>query len=495
MKKRKMNRWMIWVLALLLALVPFSCFGEAAETDESAWLETYEAIRDTFKPTVPYSEELNEKEKALDARLSEMKRQAESLYDENADFGMVSRGDETILSSDLYQFCLALPKGGELHSHDNCAMPFDRYLSVIREDAMICLTEGDTYGFLYARNNPDMPEGCLPLSQVLEEGRLSEEDLYHLFVISEADREAGFWNKLSLSGKRTKSLSADSDLTERICEEQYRSCIDNGMLLLEIRLVLKTDDEANRERLTPILNAYYKVKKEYPDFTVRVIACSGKDQKYTIEGALETFRSAIRLSKTLKDESDPDNPKDFIIGLDLVNEEDKSKPLSDYAHIFLSDEIAESGLDIILHCGESLRMDNESVIDALLFNASRIGHGVNLYRYPELMEAYRNAEVAVELCPISNHRLGFVYDLRLHPGLLLMRSGIPTVLCSDDGVFMTQNPQVDEFFAAILSWNLNLGDIKALCRNSIQYACLPLVDTDRLMQAWESQWNAFVESF
>lgn len=178
-----------------------------------------------------------------------------------------------------------------------------------------------------------------------------------------------------------------------------------------------------------------------------------------------------------------------------MNEEDKSKPLSDYAYLFLADEFIESGLKYILHCGESLRMGNESVIDALLLGASRIGHGLNLYRFPVLMEIYRNFDIAVELCPISNHRLGYVYDLRLHPGLLLMRSGIPTVLCSDDGIFMTQRPQVDEFFAAILSWNLNLGDIKALCRNSIQYACLSPEETDRLMQAWESQWNAFVETF
>ena len=485
-----MKRFLILFLVLALSLCS-SAAGESARVSG----ETYEADRESYKPSVPYSEELNEKEKALDERLTEMKWIAESLYDENADYGMVPRGDETILSSDLYQFCLALPKGGELHSHDNCAMPFDRYLSVIREDAMICLEDGDTYGFLYARNNPDMPEGCLPLHQVLEEGRLSEDDLYDLFVLSEADREGGFWNKLSRLFKMIKGLATDSSLTERIYEEQYRSCIDNGILLLEIRSVLTTDDEANRARLTSMLNAYYKVKKEYPDFTVRVIACSGKNERYTIEKAQETFRSAIRLKETLKDESDPENPEDFIIALDLVNEEDKSKPLSDYAYIFLADEFIESGLKYILHCGESLRMDNESVIDALLLGASRIGHGLNLYRFPVLMEIYRNFDIAVELCPISNHRLGYVYDLRLHPGLLLMRSGIPAVLCSDDGIFMTQRPQVDEFFAAILSWNLNLGDIKALCRNSIQYACLSPEETDRLMQAWESQWNAFVETF
>ena len=193
-----------FILFLVLALALCSCaLGEAAESDEFDQLPdvVYQELRKTFKPTVPYSEELNEKEKALDARLTEMKRKADSLYDENADYGIVPRGDEAILSSDLYQFCAALPKGGELHSHGNCAMPFDRYLSVIREDAMICLAEGDTYGYLYARNNPDMPEGCLPLSQVLDEGRLSEDELYEMFVISEADRESGFWKKLSRSGK------------------------------------------------------------------------------------------------------------------------------------------------------------------------------------------------------------------------------------------------------------------------------------------------------
>ena len=133
-----MKRFLILFLVLALSLCS-SAAGEAAETGESARVsgETYEADRESYKPSVPYSEELNEKEKALDERLTEMKWIAESLYDENADYGMVPRGDETILSSDLYQFCLALPKGGELHSHDNCAMPFDRYLSVIREDAMI----------------------------------------------------------------------------------------------------------------------------------------------------------------------------------------------------------------------------------------------------------------------------------------------------------------------------------------------------------------------
>ena len=91
------------------------------------------------------------------------------------------------------------------------------------------------------------------------------------------------------------------------------------------------------------------------------------------------------MSSSIRDEYDPEHPKDFIIGLDLVNEEDDSKPLSVYEDFFTSEEVKESGLKLFLHAGESLRPDNENVIDACLYGSSRVGHGFNLFRFPKLM--------------------------------------------------------------------------------------------------------------
>lgn len=42
------------------------------------------------------------------------------------------------------------------------------------------------------------------------------------------------------------------------------------------------------------------------------------------------------------------------------------------------------------------------MMDALLFNTSRIGHGYALARHPLAKEISRLRKVAVEVCPISN---------------------------------------------------------------------------------------------
>ena len=451
----------------------------------------YGKLKDVYKPLIPYSEQLSDQEKKLDEYLGKIKKEADASYFGNNPYGIIEWNDKEDIHTGLYEFCWKLPKGGDLHAHDNTMIPFDRFEQIIRENTMISLN-GDSYGTFYTKNSPGIPEDAVAVDEALDKGLISKEEFNRLLVISDRGEANGDWKKLEQLFSATGDIYNDIVVMEKVWEEGFRSCYEKGVMLLEIRDWAVDDDLMNIIRDRTIREAYYRVRKDHPDFLVRLIGCSGKDNENSIESACEALRSIIRVSKLVKDEFDPEHPEDFIIGLDLCNEEDNSKPLSEYAEFLSSDEIRNCGLKLYLHCGESLRKDNDSVVDAYLLNSYRVGHAMNLYRFPDLMKKYAEDKIAIEVCLMSNYRLSYVKDLRLHPGLQYMINDIPIVLCSDDGLFMSRAPMVDDFYAAILCWDLNLGDIKAICRNSIRYSGLSDMEIERLMKTWEFKWNEFV---
>lgn len=130
----------------------------------------------------------------------------------------------------------------------------------------------------------------------------------------------------------------------------------------------------------------------------------------------------------------------WIAGFDLVGEEAKGRPLKDFIPEFLQfkQDCRAAGLDIpfLFHCGETLDMGtdtDQNLVDALLLNSKRIGHGFALAKHPYIMQHMKARGVCLELCPISNEVLGLTPRVSGHAMYELLANNVHCTVSSDNG--------------------------------------------------------------
>jgi len=123
--------------------------------------------------------------------------------------------------------------------------------------------------------------------------------------------------------------------------------------------------------------------------------------------------------------------KDDFVGVDLADNEVGFNCVP-FAPIF--QEAKSKGLGVTIHSGEANVPEAPSYIrDAIVhLGATRIGHGVQAYKDPEIMQFVKDQGVALELCPTSNYLTNAVDSTAAHPFRQLMEFGIHTTINSDD---------------------------------------------------------------
>lgn len=173
-----------------------------------------------------------------------------------------------------------------------------------------------------------------------------------------------------------------------------------------------------------------------------------------------------------------------FVGVNIVNPEDHPVSLGDYAlHMkmmkYLSGRYPK--VPMALHAGElTLGLTpprdltfhiNQAVTVA---GAKRIGHGVDIaYEHdaPGLLKQMARDKVAVEINLTSNDVILGVKGAE-HPLALYRRAGVPVVLSTDDeGV--SRIDLTNEYVRAATEHGLRYADLKAMARDSLEYAFLP----------------------
>jgi len=156
-----------------------------------------------------------------------------------------------------------------------------------------------------------------------------------------------------------------------------------------------------------------------------------------------------------------------IIGVGLDSSE-KGHPPAKFARVFAA--AGAAGLKRVAHAGEEGPADY--VWEALdVLNIDRLDHGNRALEDPALVQRLAASQMALTVCPLSNHRLCVVPEMAAHPIDRMLDLGLRATINSDDpayfGGYIAEN-----FRAAAAGRGLGKAQLVALARNSFLGAFL-----------------------
>jgi adenosine deaminase len=252
----------------------------------------------------------------------------------------------------------------------------------------------------------------------------NEQDFQDRFIISEPmiNLEAVLDKFLD-----TQLLWANEGLIERLTFEVCEDAYNEGVRVLELRyaptFIKYRHENLNFENIhEAVVRGVKKAEAKYP---IAVGLLCIIQRILPIKEAEAVTQFAI-------------DHKDSFVGLDLADNEEgfDSKPFSPF---FM--KAKKAGLGISIHAGEvftakSPRYPKDAVEH---LGATRIGHGVQVHRDPEMMKYIKDNNIVLELCPTSNYLTQAVPgQLSDHPFKKLMDAGLPVTINTDDpGIFAT----------------------------------------------------------
>lgn len=156
-----------------------------------------------------------------------------------------------------------------------------------------------------------------------------------------------------------------------------------------------------------------------------------------------------------------------VVGIGIGGDEVKAPPelfREQYAYAFAQ------GLRLTCHAGESA--GPESIWGALNLGAERIGHGLNAYRDPELIDELAQRQIPIEICITSNLKTGCCLDVHDHPVRKYFDQGLMITLNSDDpAMFGTTLNR--EYELAQSEFGFTDEHLRELARNSFEASFLP----------------------
>ncbi len=413
-----------------------------------------------------------------------------------------SLGKEAIELSKSFAVLRRMPKGGALHIHSTSAgrARWIIYHACYRPNCYVFwpelsgVPEGDHIkGELGFYKPSSQPRGFLPVEDVRKAVSGFDRQLLALITLGpEDDSSPDIWGEFSKCFQRIGDVLAFQPVFVDYFVDAFETLIDDGVDYVEMRTSLGSLFDldghtwADEQFIEQYLAVRDRVRARHPDFDLKLIIAGSRYEP--VKSVRTDIWRAFPLRKKWPD---------FVLGYDLVGEEDDGSPMSLYFSLLLEVSLFPAyygiNMPLYLHEGETLWHDASNIRGAYLLQARRVGHGLNLFCFPHLQREFILRRVPLEVCPVSNQALRYVGDLRLHPANRYLREGVTCVVSSDDpGVFGNDGLSYD-FWEALLAWDLDLADLKRLALNSMEYSAMTKAEKRGARTRWEKKWDRFIQ--
>ncbi|XP_076389252.1 adenosine deaminase [Megachile rotundata] len=421
------------------------------------------------------------------------------LYTPGRNF-LLAKND--IQQSKVFKLLRMLPKGAALHAHDTAIGSFDYlYHNITFRDNLYICGNGTQMRLQFFRK-PDQTCNWELLKKVREdpsrEAIINESIMSRLWM-SSTDPMKDYsdvnkaWIKFMDIFRFIHPVLTYRPVFEDYFLDALKHLHKDNVMYLELRSTFPTLYELDGRKYKPedlagiYRNLTERFKKEHPDFFgVKVIYAPNRS------GDLKTAEGYIKIMKRLRKLY-----PDFVIGFDLVGQEDKGHTLQYFADVIKS---TDPDVRFFFHAGETNWLGastDENLVDAILLNTQRIGHGYALVSHPFLLKMVKELNIAVEVNPISNQILKLVDDLRNHPAKILFAEGYPVVISNDDPGFWGAEGLSHDFyeaFMALMSAHADLRALKQLAMNSIDYSSMNEDEKKRAFAMWQQKWDSSMEA-
>lgn len=122
-----------------------------------------------------------------------------------------------------------------------------------------------------------------------------------------------------------------------------------------------------------------------------------------------------------------------------------------------------------IHAGEADGPD--SIVEAIMMGAKRIGHGVNASKDEDLVNYLANKKIPLEICVKSNIQTGICSSYKDHPLEYLYRKGVITTINTDNMTVSNTN-LASEYLNIINNTSLTYEDLFKMNINSLEVSFL-----------------------